>query len=834
MASSRPVAALLLLAAALACGDSTAPPAPPPPAPPAVAARLGVALAPSATVANRAVLPVQPQIRLETAQGGPVAQAGVTVTVALTAGGGTLSGAAQATTNAQGIASFGGLLLSGTVGPRTLTFSSPGLTSVDATVTITAGAPAAMAIQAGDGQTEAEGVAVPVAPAVKVVDEDANPVSGVAVTYMVTAGGGGVTGATPVTNADGIAAVGAWTLGAAGPNGLQAAAAALPTVAFTATAVRLPVASVAVSAPSSAPLLPEATRQLTATARDSVGRPLVGRTFAWSTTTGTILAVSPTGLVTATLPGEGVATATSEGVSGSLAVQVIAPTLTKEFWFTGHIGTSINNYAGPPSGFEHGFGYYTSIHTLWPEQPLDVQLGWGTWLYPDNRAFGAPLCPVGTRARDTFPTWGPTWDGVYQTIEGGAGAWLTNRFPSARTKFRINAVPDCYDTEINSPGWSFHGERLPANRLGLAQLSNRLLVPPDGFVFTTSGLFGAAWMALPLIPAYTSAAGLEIGNRSMTLFANATNFKGAVAFFTPEIWELVHLSDPTARTRGHDAQPLHATQMSVEMGSVAFFTGTAGGVRYRRLPRIAFPADGSGRAILTQGAQFFSKAAAWDPIAAWMQGGPAPIAFAAAGASVSLQQAGLTVRLGGDEVTYPAGFTLGALAGGAGPALGLQWAGSALETGVFPEYYREVSTNPSLWMAVPASEVPRTTWLVDQEFAPMPPRTFPNLDISPGGLFASATWSAGPFTTTLSDGSRVDYAWYRFVDQPAIARLQLAPGVLTALQALVESFHDQHGLAGMTLPPPAAGNLASLDAAMFVVPPAGLERGHVPIVIRQY
>jgi hypothetical protein len=359
-------------------------------------------------------------------------------------------------------------------------------------------------------------------------------------------------------------------------------------------------------------------------------------------------------------------------------------------------------------------------------------------------------------------------------------------------------------------------------------------VPPDGFVFSGSGLFGAAWMALPLIPAYTNADGLEIGNRSMTLFANATNFKGAVAFFTPEIWELVHLVDATARTRGHDAQPLHATQMSVEMGSVAFFTGTADGVRYRRLPRIAFPADGSGRALLTQGAQFFPKAAAWDPIAAWMQGGPAPTAFGAAGAAVPLQQAGLTVRLGGDEVTYPAGFTLGALAGGTGPALGFQWAGSALETGVFPEYYKEVSTNPSVWMAVPESEVPRTTWLVDQEFAPMPPRTFPNLDTSPSGLFAAANWSAGPFTTTLGDGSRVDYVWYRFVDQPAIARLQLAPGARTALQAFVEAFHDHNGVSGMTMPPPASGSLASLDAGHLVLPPAGLERGYVPIVIRQY
>lgn len=594
-----------------------------------------------------------------------------------------------------------------------------------------------------------------------------------------------------------------------------------------------PVASVVVTSPSSTPLLPDGTRQLTATAYNSAGQALSNRTITWSTSTPTLVAVSAAGLVTAILPGDGVVSATSEGISGSLTVPVVAPTLEKEMWFTGHLGALINDNAGPPAGFGYGFGFYTSVHALWPEALDDVQLGWGTWIYPDNRAFAQALCPVGTTARDHFPTWGPTWDGVYQTIEGGAGAWLTNRFPTSRTKYRINATPDCYDTQVQSPGWSFSGTPLPVDRIGLAQLSNRLLVPPDGFVFTSDGLFGNAWMALPLISAYTNADGLAIGDRSLTLFTNAANFAGAVVFYTPELWELVHQDDATARGRGHDAQPMHAGQMAVEMGSIAFFTGTADGVRYRRLPRLTFPTDGAGRATLIQGPQFYSSAAAWDPFEAWVQHGTVPTGFGAAGAAATLQDSGATVTLGGDTVTYPAEFRIGSSMSGGVQTLGMEWQPDGeLESGVFPEYYEE--TDPGIWRPVPASEVPRTTWLIDQQFAAKQASAFPDLDESSSAPFSSDHWSAGPFTATLSDGSTVEYVWYRFVDQPAIARLGLDPAVLTQLQTFVESFHDESGTQGITMAPPTSGELATMDPALIVTPPDGLERGHVPIVIRQY
>ncbi len=48
------------------------------------------------------------------------------------------------------------------------------------------------------------------------------PVAGISVTFSVTSGGGTITGPTVVTGADGVAAVGSWTLGTAGPNTVKA------------------------------------------------------------------------------------------------------------------------------------------------------------------------------------------------------------------------------------------------------------------------------------------------------------------------------------------------------------------------------------------------------------------------------------------------------------------------------------------------------------------------------------------------------------------------------------------------------------------------------------
>src|SRR5438552_2689024 len=92
-----------------------------------------------------------------------------------------------------------------------------------------------------------------------------------------------------------------------------------------ATVTLVPVATVVVSpAPATLPL--HGTIQLNVTLKDASGNPLTGRSVAWTSSTPTVMTVSPTGLVTDVADGgTATVTATSEGKSGTSVVTVQAP-----------------------------------------------------------------------------------------------------------------------------------------------------------------------------------------------------------------------------------------------------------------------------------------------------------------------------------------------------------------------------------------------------------------------------------------------------------------------------------------------------------------------------
>lgn len=112
--------------------------------------------------------------------------------------------------------------------------STPGIqyTAQATAAVVTTGSPATftgtaltgtVTIVEGNSQTGLVGNGVNVAPAIRVVDGSGNPLTGLAVTFAVTGGGGSVTGNAQVTNTSGEARVGKWTLGSsAGTNTLTA------------------------------------------------------------------------------------------------------------------------------------------------------------------------------------------------------------------------------------------------------------------------------------------------------------------------------------------------------------------------------------------------------------------------------------------------------------------------------------------------------------------------------------------------------------------------------------------------------------------------------------
>jgi subtilisin family serine protease len=160
--------------------------------------------------------------------------------VSIASGGGSLSGTTTINTSSNGQATFTGLAIRGTVGPRTLTFTSADVASgTSGTIDVTAGVPALMTARDGNPQTGPAGGAVVRPPSVTITDADNNRVSGLPVTFQVTSGGGRVDPANPVnTDADGIAALVSWTLGStAGPNTVSATASGLEgaPVVFSAT-----------------------------------------------------------------------------------------------------------------------------------------------------------------------------------------------------------------------------------------------------------------------------------------------------------------------------------------------------------------------------------------------------------------------------------------------------------------------------------------------------------------------------------------------------------------------------------------------------------------------
>jgi adhesin/invasin len=163
-----------------------------------------------------------PSVVVRDAQGIPVP--GVVVTFSVTAGGGSVVGS-PGTTDGSGIATLSSWKLGTVVGPNTVTATATGLPSVTFNATGTAGAAASVVAVAGNNQTALQGSSVLTPPTVRVTDLSGNPVIGATVTFAVVLGGGSAAGLSQLTNTQGQAAVGNWTLGSGAPNTLTAAVA---------------------------------------------------------------------------------------------------------------------------------------------------------------------------------------------------------------------------------------------------------------------------------------------------------------------------------------------------------------------------------------------------------------------------------------------------------------------------------------------------------------------------------------------------------------------------------------------------------------------------------
>ena len=203
LGSRRASAAIFLLALATACGGST------PGSPPAPVASVSVILTSPLGVGQS----TQALAVLRDASNQVLSNR--TVTWA---------------SSATGVATVSpsGMVTAVAVGSADITATSESVSRSAGLIALAAGAnPTQMAAVSALGQTGTPSSSVIQAPAVLVQDATGNPVPGVMVTFIVTAGAGTVTGSPATTDANGVARVSTWVFGPAGGQAVRAASPAI-------------------------------------------------------------------------------------------------------------------------------------------------------------------------------------------------------------------------------------------------------------------------------------------------------------------------------------------------------------------------------------------------------------------------------------------------------------------------------------------------------------------------------------------------------------------------------------------------------------------------------
>jgi hypothetical protein len=482
-----------------------------------------------------------------------------------------------------------------------------------------------------------------------------------------------------------------------------------------------------------------------------------------------------------------------------------------------------------PKGFDQGFSWYSQA---WPlvSQPIDnLQIGLSsTWINPDNVSQSAKVQKAFCAASNIASFRRDSWYGYFQTIEGGLGWWRSTHFPTLMPKYALNGTPDCYNTEFATPGWTFDSARPVARyESALVQLSNALLLPPDGITLNaeSSGTYlGSAWMSLPLpLMGQRSA---PTGSNHWTLFMNAANYSGPVAYWLPSSWSAVSAGNTLLTGLGLDSQPGFVGSFASEWNTVPYFSTTdSTGRTVTRMPTTQFPIDDQGRTIFTRDAMSYSPESFANSISSWLKGASRiPTRFASGGSAdlpLRVEPADFFQngrRLAGllDSVSL-ASFDNGA-------AYGFQWK-NASGTGQLPTTF--IRQGAELVAAKP-EQVPAD--LARAAFPSRAPEAF---------MYRSPSWwkSSKPASSVravrLVDGSTVRYRWYRFVDQPALLRLALTAKEATRLQSIVTSMHRAWPNGTRFMDAPRAGALAGVDSALVVTPPKGMEYGYVPYVVSQ-
>lgn len=498
-------------------------------------------------------------------------------------------------------------------------------------------------------------------------------------------------------------------------------------------------------------------------------------------------------------------------------------------------GYIASNTKNTPPEYNKGVTFYSAVWRLLPQPIRDFQIGLpGTWVIPNNSDNqNIPLCPPGTQARDYWPERGPTYSDVFQTMEGGLGWWGHNRFHYGPPKFVIGGTPNCYSGFLSTPGFGFNSDKpLPDSLLGIVQLSNRILIPPDGLTFDGDphgDFLGYGYLALPLTEPKTQPQ--PTGSNNWTLFLNSQNFKGPVAYYLPEAWSRIAKNYPVINGRTMDSRSLTpGGGGTMEINTVPIAKGKdSQGKTYTKIPQIQFPLQENGKSILVRDFAYYSENALYKDIENWRKGGTMPAGKISQGVYypsispgyIDYSQEGVPIEGGFKDLFTPTVF--------ADNAFGFQWKNASGNTGLLPQYFSDEGTKR---VPVELSALPAATGLKTYEFPGAVNSNAP-YKAELKGAWAAPGPALGPYTVVLRDASIVTYFWYRFIDQPVFQQLKWPTEEKEKLQKLVEQIHTNWTIDKTYIEAPKAGKLVAMDPNLIITPPAGLEKGYVPIVVSQ-
>jgi hypothetical protein len=491
-------------------------------------------------------------------------------------------------------------------------------------------------------------------------------------------------------------------------------------------------------------------------------------------------------------------------------------------------------------------GGYTMYSAVWPLVET----------YPGNRF------QTGLLHTWMFAQYDPSIDtqDMYSCIEGGLGWWRDTRFATETPKFIMGGVALKFSEWANGPGagkgrdWD-----QPKGKYAIAQLSSRVLWPPDGLNLKqgmSGELFGYGYRPLPLIEpkANTYGSPVPTGGQCWTLFINTQNVKGPLTFFLPEFFARPTIEERKMAGQFLDSRPSNPDRsLSMETQYIpAFVAESDSGEVYARIAPVLYPKTHDATPLAHQ-VQSYPRAPLWEAVEAWFSDGiAAPSSVFSQGAafqtfkgasgsswSIYAQDTPKEERRSIDWDVFMKARAFDEV------TFGYQWNADYVEQQAYrnttayrlPEFYRlRPHRKTQIWEPVWESDIPEGTGLRRVTFPAtkkriLDPYVTPD---TPDSVWKSPGPVSGPHSAYPGDGSVVTYYWYRFADQPAIQKSALTPAEREELQRRVELIHREWTLDQSFIAEPSIETaLAQIDPALVVEPPEGFEIGYVPIVTQQ-